>query len=89
MTGQTYSADPQEWIMGGELDGLTLLYHRPSGQTHLLAEDAAAILTALAAGSADAGALVTALDLADADDADVIVSARLAELAEIGLARKA
>lgn len=88
MAATRYSADPADWVTGGELDGLTLLYHRPSGQTHLLAEDAASILMALAEAQGDEAALAERLGLAEVADARAIILARLKELVAIGLARE-
>ena len=72
-------------------DDLFLLYHRPSGETHVLAPDMLAILAAIdgAPGSADEvlARLVRDHDLAVEDgDPGAIIAARLDELAALGLA---
>ena len=91
MAGPTYIAD---WgnDPAVELEGLTLLFHRRSGMTHILAPPSPQILAALAHAPADADALLTRLgqefDFADGDGA-AAVAARLAELEAIGLVRRA
>ena len=55
MAASLYAADPPETLRTVELEGLTLLYHRRSGLTHILAPPAPQILAALAAGPASAG----------------------------------
>lgn len=65
------------------LDSLTAVYHRGSGQTHLLAEPAPEILAALDAGEADVSVLVARLDLVESDRA--ALTARLDELIATGL----
>jgi PqqD family protein of HPr-rel-A system len=91
MAGARYRADPPEASRRVALEGLTLLYHRPSGTTHILAPPAPEILDALAHEAADAGALAARLaerfDLA-ADDPAAAVAARLAELEAAGLVRR-
>jgi PqqD family protein of HPr-rel-A system len=79
---------PAQRRLAVPLDSLTALYDRGSGQTHLLASPLPEILDALEAGPADAAGLATRLaarfDL-DADDAGSAISARLEELAALGL----
>lgn len=74
------------------LDGLTALYHRPSGMTHILVAPAPEILAALADGPADAEELLRRIgekfDI-EAEDAAGAISARLAELETAGLVRRA
>lgn len=69
------------------LDGLTLIYHRASGITHVLAQPAPEILEALARGACDLNELLARLsgdyDLADGDEPALI--ARLDELIDAGL----
>ena len=90
----TYRApDPADLAPSVLLDGFTLLYHRPSGQTHMLAEPAPEILAALAQGPADAAELLHRLardhGLDSEGDAEAVIAARLAELAELGLIQAA
>lgn len=69
------------------LDDLTLVYHRASGITHLLAPPAPEIIDALAAEPMTLPALLSRLsdefDLADADQQ--ALAARLEELVAAGL----
>lgn len=74
------------------LDGFTLVYHRSSGQTHMLAEPAPEILAALAEGDADPAEIVRRLardhGILDSEgDVEAVIAARMAELAELGLIR--
>ncbi len=83
----TYRAASPDTLVVVPVDLLTAIYHRASGQTHLMASPAPEILEALGEGELDAEALLTKLrvdyDLIDADpDA---LAARLAELVETGL----
>ena len=66
-------------------DHFLIVYHRASGQTHMLAEPVPEILEALAEGPGDAATishrLATRFDGVEVDQ----VAAHLAELAELGL----
>lgn len=64
---------------------MTLLYHRPSGITHVLLPPAPEIVAALGDGPADAATLAMRLGAAGEPDAVEVIAARLAELAAIGL----
>jgi PqqD family protein of HPr-rel-A system len=92
MAGPRYIADPPEAVRQVELEGLTALYHRPSGTTHILAAPAPQILEALAGTAGDAEEVAARLsevfDLA-AEDSAAAVAARLAELEAAGLVRRA
>ena len=85
------ASDPDDLAPPIDLDGFTLVYHRPSGQTHMLAEPAPEILAALSQGDADATEILLRLardhGLDREGDAEAVVAARLAELAELGLIR--
>lgn len=88
MGGMIYAAGPPGERRLEPLDALDLIYHRPSGQTHLVSEPVPQILDALAAGPADAAQIVArlaALHDFDAEGAEALVTARLEELAAIGL----
>src|SRR3954469_8542677 len=92
MTGPRYIADPPEQMRAVELDGLTALYHRPSGLTHILAPPAPQILDVLAGNAADAGEIVDRLAAhfeLEADDPESAIVSRLAELEAAGLVRRA
>ena len=90
MAGPVYIADPETLIRKVELDGLTALFHVPSGMTHIVAPPAPQILEALGAGPADAEELARRLEenfeIEGAKDA---MAARLAELEAAGLVRRA
>jgi PqqD family protein of HPr-rel-A system len=88
MAASPFAADPPETLRFVEMEGLTLLYHRRSGLTHILAPPAPQILAALAAGPADAAAIAERIradfDL-EAEDPAAAIAARLAELEAAGL----
>ncbi len=83
----TYRAAPPDTLLVVRVDLLTAIYHRASGQTHLMASPGPEILEALGDGDLDAGALLAKLradyDLIDADPG--ALAARLVELVETGL----
>jgi PqqD family protein of HPr-rel-A system len=91
MTGARYAADPEECVRSVALDGLWLLFHKPSGMTHIVAPPAPQILEALRLGPADAGEILARMrawyDL-EGDDAADAVEARLEELEAAGLVRR-
>lgn len=62
-----YAAAPADHLLKAPLDGLTAVYHRASGQTHVLVEPAPALLDALDAEPLTLEALMLALGF-DADD---------------------
>lgn len=67
------------------MDAFLIVYHRPSGQTHMLAEPAPEIIEVLAQGPGDA-ATISARLASRFDGIDVaLIAARLDELAELGL----
>ncbi len=71
-------------------EGMTLLFHRPSGATHVLLPPSPEILDALADGPADAVTIAERLIArygVDVEDASIeaVIAARLAELAAAGL----
>jgi PqqD family protein of HPr-rel-A system len=87
-----YAADPPETIRTVELEGLTLLYHRPSGLTHFLAPPAPQILATLAAGPAGAAEIAASIGEKfeiESEDAAAAIAARLAELEAAGLVWRA
>lgn len=92
MSGTRYIADPEECVASVALDGLSVLFHRPSGMTHIVAPPAPQILEALRHGPADAGELLARLrawyDFEGDETADA-VEARLDELEAAGLVRRA
>ena len=92
MAGPLYIADPAEAVLIVELDGLVALFHRPSGMTHILAPPAPQILQVLAGKAADVAGILKRVgedfDI-EAEDAEAAVAARLSELEEAGLVRRA
>ena len=92
MPGPRFIADPPEATRRVELDGLTALYHRPSGLTHILAAPAPQILAVLAGEPGDANDILARLAAEfelEAEDAAGAIEARLAELEAAGLVRQA
>ena len=86
MAGPRYIADPQGLVQSVELDGLTALFHRPSGMTHIVAPPAPQILRALAATPADADELSARLSAQfDLEGGCEALAARLQELEAAGL----
>lgn len=85
-----YRAASPDSLIVAPVDLLTAIYHRASGQTHLMASPAPEILKALAEAPLDAAALLAKLradyDLVDADPA--ALAARLDELVETGLVER-
>ena len=87
-----FRTDPPEARRTVELDGLSLVFHRPSGLTHIVAPPAPQILAALGEGEADAATLLERLrrdhDL-EGDDPGPALDARLKELEAAGLVWRA
>lgn len=85
-----YKAEPADQILVEPLDAITLVYHRRSGITHMVVEPVPEMLAAMAGDPVDAATLVARLsaqfDLAD--DAEAVISARLEELADLGLVER-
>ncbi|MGN6819338.1 MAG: HPr-rel-A system PqqD family peptide chaperone [Sphingomonas sp.] len=86
----TYRAAPPDSLIVAPIDLLTAVYHRASGQTHLMASPAPEILEALGPGPLDIDALLAKLradyDLIDADAG--ALAARLDELVQTGLVER-
>ena len=92
MAGPVFHADPEAAISSIGLDGLILLFHAPSGMTHIVAPPAPEILAALRLGPADAGELLARLRAwydFEGDEAAEAIEARLDELEAAGLVRRA
>ncbi len=90
MAGPSYIADPEGLSRKVEFEGLTALYHRPSGMTHILAPPAPQILEALADRPADAAELARRLSRRfELDGGEGALAARLEELEAAGLVRRA
>lgn len=90
MAGPVYIADAAEDVRAIELDGLALLFHIPSGMTHIVAPPAPQILEALSAGPAEPDEILDRIrarfDLEDG--AAEAIAARLFELEAAGLVRR-
>ena len=89
MAGPIYIADDRDALVTVALDGLSLVYHAPSGATHIVAPPAPEILQALGEGPADAAELLRRLHAKYEFDGDEAIHARLGELEEAGLVRRA
>ena len=91
MAGPLYIAEPRDQLKQVELDGLTAVFHRRSGLTHLVAAPAPQILEVLAEAG-DLDDIVTRLErrfeLSADGDTRGAVQARLAELEIAGLVRR-
>ena len=61
MADPDFAADPPGHLRVVPLDALTALYHRPSGQTHIVSEPMPEILAALGNGPMTAEALFSQL----------------------------
>ena len=83
--GLTYRADPPEGLRIVPLDSLTAIYHRASGQTHVVAEPMPEILAALSEGAADVPALIARFGIADSEKTRALLNERLKELVATGL----
>jgi PqqD family protein of HPr-rel-A system len=88
MSGARFRTDPEACVDSVALDGLSVIFHRPSGMTHIVAPPAPQILEALRMGPADAGEILARMrawyDL-EGDEAADAVEARLDELEAAGL----
>lgn len=91
MPAQTvlYIAEPADQRLIEPLDVITLIYQRRSGITHMIAEPVPEILAAMGDETITAPAILKRLsaqfDLGDTEDAVAVISARLEELADLGL----
>jgi PqqD family protein of HPr-rel-A system len=86
MAGPRYQADPPEAISWVELDGLTAIFHKPSGMTHILAPPSPQILEALAGSPADEGEILERIGAQfEVEGGEEAMGARLAELEAAGL----
>ena len=86
---QKYRAAAQDDLIWHDLDSMTLLFHRPSGITHMLADPAPAIFEVMKDASLRAAEIATRLaatfDVDSDNEAEDIVVARLEELSALGL----
>jgi PqqD family protein of HPr-rel-A system len=81
----TFRADPPGGLRIVPLDSLTAVYHRASGQTHVVAEPMPEILATLGVREADLPELIRRLALIDTADTRELLTERLDELIATGL----
>ena len=77
-----YRAAPPDCVRAVALDSLWAVYHRPSGQTHIVTAPVVAILAALGDTALSLSDIAARIDLADDCEA---VAAHLAEMTTTGL----
>ena len=86
---QKYRAAARDDLIWHHLDSMTLLFHRPSGITHMLADPAPAIIEAMADAAITveeiSSRLTANFDIEPGVDAENIILARLEELRGLGL----
>jgi PqqD family protein of HPr-rel-A system len=80
-----FRADPPDEVRIVPLDRLTAIFHRASGQTHVVAEPMPEILVALGMGETDLAGLIARLNLPDTIDNRALLTERLEELVATGL----
>jgi PqqD family protein of HPr-rel-A system len=84
-----YRAAPKADLIWHELDSMMLLFHRPSGITHMLADPAPAIIEVMEDDPLTAAEIASRLtvlfDVEAGADAEEIILARLEELSALGL----
>jgi PqqD family protein of HPr-rel-A system len=86
-----YRAESDDQRLIEPLDSLTLIYQRRSGITHIVAEPISEILVAMGVDIIDAKTIAERLALdfdLDATEAETVITARLEELASLGLVEK-
>ena len=83
-----YRADPPGGMRIVPLDSLTAIYHRASGQTHIVAEPVPEILAVLGSGAQDVDGFLEALGLTDDAGTRALLAERLEELVATGLAAR-
>ncbi|CAN5304040.1 hypothetical protein BH10PSE12_BH10PSE12_31190 [soil metagenome] len=93
MAEARYCAEAASQIIVRRLDDITLIYHRRSGQTHLVVSPVPEILAAFAPGEARSvgqiGADLSLLyDLGDPTEAEAAIATHLEELAALGLVHR-
>lgn len=87
-----YHAEPAAALIVRPLEDITLIYHRRSGQTHMVMSPVPEILAAL--GDAGRGAeevsslLAQHYDLGDPAEALPVIAAHLEEMAALGLVHR-
>jgi PqqD family protein of HPr-rel-A system len=88
-----FHADPPSVMIASAIEGFTALYHRRSGQTHIVAEPVPQILNLLGKSPLDVSQIEAALaaenDLEAEGDLTAALVDRLCELEAIGLVWRA
>lgn len=88
-----YRAEPSSDYILRSLDDVTLVYHRRSGQTHIVVSPVPEILAALTVDTCDPAEIVARLshdyDLGDPHEALAAVKTHLDEMVALGLAHAA
>jgi PqqD family protein of HPr-rel-A system len=88
-----YRAEPATNLIVRALDDITLIYHRRSGQTHMVMSPVPEILAAIGAALLGVDEVLAVLardfDLGDAGEALAAVAAHLDEMAALGLVHRA
>jgi PqqD family protein of HPr-rel-A system len=84
----TFRADPPGGLRIVPLDSLTAIYHRASGQTHVVAEPMPEILAVLGQGAVGVTGLIERLGLTDVADTRDLLAERLEELVATGLVER-
>ncbi len=81
----TYCIDPPEGLRIVPLDSLTAIYHRASGQTHVVAEPMPEILAVLGGKEVDLPDIIARLSLTETTETRALLTERLEELVLTGL----
>lgn len=93
MTEALYRSDFPQHCRTHAIDGMLLVFHRPSGTTHFLASPVPEMLALLAEASSDSAdlcrRLCERLAVPQDDEALAVVAARLRELVASGLVQAA
>ncbi|AMO71862.1 HPr-rel-A system PqqD family peptide chaperone [Sphingorhabdus sp. M41] len=86
---QKYRAAPKDDLIWHDLDSMTLIFHRPSGITHMLADPVPAIIEVMEdaplSAAEIASRLTASFDVEAGADSENIVLARMEELLALGL----
>lgn len=87
----TYSRDENAQLIVEQLDAMTVIYHRRSGITHIVAEPVPQILASMDAAPMTTAEIAQSITAAfDVNDAEVepVIAARLEEMADLGLVER-
>ena len=89
---QLYQATNSDDLIKHDLEGMTLIYQKASGITHVVADPVPGILEVMGESKASVSAIVSKLsekfDLEQDVDAEEVVLARLEELCALGLVER-